>query len=134
MLFFPVGETAITTSTLFPQRLQSFAEFLDSDLAATSVFDLAFPDIILSSFPYGKQTAKFPFLFSCTQLPLQMNPFQGFDNARTARQYKSEDDLFYLKLKKFVNYTVISWTLYFCFMQLNDVRIRKLYETKDFDS
>jgi hypothetical protein len=52
MLFFPVGETAITTSTLFPQRLQSFAEFLDSDLAETSVFDLAFTDIIVSSFPF----------------------------------------------------------------------------------
>ncbi len=48
MLFFPVGDTAITTSTLFPQRVQSFAKFLAPVLAATSVFD--FPDMISSSF------------------------------------------------------------------------------------
>jgi len=53
MLFFPVGETAMTTSTLFPQFLQSRAEFLASDLADTSVFDFALPDITGSSFPYA---------------------------------------------------------------------------------
>lgn len=51
MLFFPVGETAITTSTLFPQFLQSLAKFLESALAVTSVFDLVFSDTICSSFP-----------------------------------------------------------------------------------
>jgi hypothetical protein len=62
MLFFPVGDTDITTSTLFPQRLQSLAEFLDSALAETSVFDFAFPDITLSSFPYDltREIAQIP--------------------------------------------------------------------------
>lgn len=50
MLFLPVGETDITTSTLLPQRLQSFAEFFASDLADTSVFDFTFPAIVHSSF------------------------------------------------------------------------------------
>jgi len=58
MLFFPVGDTDITTSTLFPQRLQSFAEFLDSALAETSVFDFAFPAItvsLLSSYNFPQE-------------------------------------------------------------------------------
>jgi hypothetical protein len=53
MLFLPVGETAMTTSTLFPQFLQSRAEFLAPDLADTSVFDFALPDITDTSFPYA---------------------------------------------------------------------------------
>ncbi len=48
MLFFPVGVTAITTSTLLPQRVQSFAKFLAPVLAETSVLD--FPDMIIFSF------------------------------------------------------------------------------------
>lgn len=39
ILFFPVGETAITTSTLFPQMLQICILFFASALAETSVFD-----------------------------------------------------------------------------------------------
>ena len=52
ILFLPVGETDMTTSILFPQALQSRAEFFDPALAATSVFD--FPDIIPPSFPVYK--------------------------------------------------------------------------------
>ena len=51
MLFFPVEETAMTTSILFPQKLQSRAKLFESALAATLVFDFTFPDIIRSSFP-----------------------------------------------------------------------------------
>jgi hypothetical protein len=58
MLFLPVGETAMTTSTLFPQFLQSRAEFLASDLADTSVFDFALPDITDTSFPYVTRIKK----------------------------------------------------------------------------
>jgi hypothetical protein len=36
---------------LFPQKLQSLAKLFESALAATLVFDFAFPDIICSSFP-----------------------------------------------------------------------------------
>jgi len=64
MLFFPVGETDITTSTLFPQFLQRRAEFLASALAETSVFDFAFPDIMYSSFPsfqYSQKTTQIYF-------------------------------------------------------------------------
>jgi hypothetical protein len=50
MFFLPVGETAMTTSTLFPQRLQSFARLLEPDLEATSVLDFAFPAIVFASF------------------------------------------------------------------------------------
>ena len=61
MLFFPVGETAMTTSTLFPHKLQSFAPVLAPDLAATSVFD--FPAIGIPSFQNlnsYEQTHSFP--------------------------------------------------------------------------
>ncbi len=71
MLFFPVGETAITTSTLFPQRVQSFAKFLAPVLAATSVFD--FPDMIISSFQiyiYMRNLTKIPFTFEMRTIPL----------------------------------------------------------------
>jgi hypothetical protein len=51
MLFFPDGVTAMTTFTLFPQDLQSLAELFAPVLAATSVFDFAFPAILFSSFP-----------------------------------------------------------------------------------
>ncbi len=40
MLFLPVGVTDMTTSILFPQRLQFFPNILEPALAATSVFDL----------------------------------------------------------------------------------------------
>ncbi len=50
MLFLPVDETAITTSILFPHKLQWRPMFLEPALAATSVFD--FPAIILSSFRF----------------------------------------------------------------------------------
>ena len=48
MLFLPVDVTAITTLTLLPQRLQIFDDFLEPDLAETSVFD--FPAILRPSF------------------------------------------------------------------------------------
>ena len=63
ILFLPVGETAMTTSILFPQALQSRAEFFEPALAATSVFDFDFPDIIQSSFPlyeFEQKTRKSP--------------------------------------------------------------------------
>jgi hypothetical protein len=54
ILFLPVDETAMTTSTLFPQRLQSFAKLFAPDLAATSVLDFAFPAIVRPSFQLDK--------------------------------------------------------------------------------
>lgn len=46
IFFFPEGETAITTSTFFPQLRQSCALLLFSALAATSVFDFPFSAMI----------------------------------------------------------------------------------------
>ena len=50
MLFLPVDETVITTSTLFPHKLQWRPIFFEPALAATSVFD--FPAIVISSFQF----------------------------------------------------------------------------------
>jgi hypothetical protein len=53
MLFFPVGETSMTTSILFPQALQSLVALLASERAATFVFDFAFPDMVTTSFHFS---------------------------------------------------------------------------------
>jgi hypothetical protein len=50
MLFFPEGETDMTTSALFPQERQSPTLLLNSALAATSVFDFTFPAMVLPPF------------------------------------------------------------------------------------
>ena len=74
MLFFPVGETVSTTSTLFPQRLQRRARPLAPDLAATLVVEFAFPDMKLSSFHIFRVIMRrltiFPFTFDMRTIPL----------------------------------------------------------------
>jgi hypothetical protein len=50
IFFFPDGVTAMTTSTLLPQRRQVCVLFFDSALAETSVFDLAFSAMMLPPF------------------------------------------------------------------------------------
>ena len=50
ILFFPVDETAMTTSTLLPQLLQSRPMLFESARAATSVFDLTFPAMMFPPF------------------------------------------------------------------------------------
>lgn len=58
MLFLPVGETDMTTSTLLPQLLQSRAEPFEPALADTSVFDFPFPDIVIPPFFLMKSSGK----------------------------------------------------------------------------
>jgi len=58
ILFFPVGETAKTTSTLFPQMLQIWALFFASALAETSVFDLTLSAIWIPPFSFSTRYAK----------------------------------------------------------------------------
>jgi len=50
ILFLPVGETDMTTSTFFPQLRQKCPLLLDPALAATSVFDFAFSAMMIPPF------------------------------------------------------------------------------------
>jgi len=73
MLFFPVGETSMTISILFPQALQSLLALLVSERAATFVLDFAFPDMVTTSFHHSVFRAVYP-----TILHTELNSFRLF--------------------------------------------------------
>jgi len=90
MLFFPVGETSITTSTLFPQALQSFVALLESERAATFVFDFAFPAILTISFHLSvivQKSTMIPRSNCSAQSFLSVLPLLISGKSRTAMQH-----------------------------------------------
>ena len=87
ILFFPVGETAKTTSTLFPQRLQICALFFAPALAETSVFDFTLSAIWIP-----------PFSFSALYVKLSRTPSYVYRTRRYPVHILLRDGYFWCRL------------------------------------